>query len=265
MALIGVGSGGNQTGKSACEDLLKGLEMAPMQGDVVRESDGRNTYFRWGKQWCACDADGVAIAAADLTQMRATGGAPMLKGETDVLEFARARAKAVGRPFLPEEDLSPQAPWSLDTNIVVVTSRGRAYGYSTFGYAGGTRMQINRLTGKVASFAWSPEFKVDKPNEKITKTQAIGFANPLLKAYRKTGESFSTAAVRQFFRPREATATDEGKRMLRERRLRLCWMVTLVRGAIGETAPPVAAVAIDIETGKALSVPLTYQTGSAQR
>lgn len=242
-------------GERSCTALLKSLGMPPIQRPVARTKRGELTTIRWNEQFCSYDAQGKARAAADIRELQPSAGAPKIKGPAEVLQLVKSKVASAGFR-LENADVTPAGAWGSEPRVVMVSTLARVHGQPTHGFAGGARLQVNRISGKIASFAWSPEFTVDKPNVKISKDKALQLAEPVLRTKKEAGRTYVSNAILQYFRPSPTRATDEGKRQLKERRLRYCWVVTLAMGrTLSDMSAPVAAVAFDAETGKQINRP----------
>lgn len=251
------GQGGiDGAGEKSCSALLKALDMPPIKQPVAREKRGDVTTLRWNDQMCTYDAKGRARGAVDIGQLQPLKGAmPKLRDPKAVLRLATQMAVRAGFS-LKEPEVVPSAPWGTEPGVVMITCLGHAYGYPTLGFAGGLRMQINRISAKVASLAYSPEFTVDKPNVKVTKAAALRLAEDAMRSKKERGKEYALNAILQYFRPSPRRATAEGKRIVATRHLRLCWVVTLSAGKkLTDMSAPITSMAIDAETGKQISVP----------
>ena len=246
----------DKAGDKSCSVLLSALDMPPIKQPFTREKRGEITTLRWGEQMCTYDAKGRARGAIDIAQLQPTKGVPpKLRDAKAVLMLATAKSVKAGFS-LRDPDVVPSMPWGNEPGVVQISSMSKAYGHPTNGFAGGLRMQVNRISGKVASLAYTPEFTPDKPNVKITKERALSLAEGALRRKKEPGRDYVTRAILQYFRPSPIRATSEGKRLLATRHLRFCWVVTLSMGKkLSDMSAPVTSMAIDAETGKQISVP----------
>lgn len=228
-----------------------------------RQSGG--TDIVWGHTMGFLDAEGRVRAIGALSESQSQGiGKPRYRAELEVIALVKRVLGKAGVHSREPFSVEPKAPWKESDVQLTVLNCAEAFGKPTVGFAGGPQLTVNRYSGQISMYLWSPELTPVRPIVNVDHQRALKIADSLLKKVEGPGRTFTHRASLQYYRP-SRDATPFGQALLKRAELPYCWVVTAWFGSGKNLRSPLTSVVLDANTCQVIEDPSHRGSGRQHR